>query len=456
MLDAGGEGDGEGDQVVFRVTTDVSSLWRTMTFDRYDGRTWRRSPELEPGPGRPDEGTIFVPPGIGDEERGELTLDHTVRIEASSVGVLPAAPVPFAVQLAQGRAYVAEDATVYPEPLLGRGATYRVTSILPYGADMAAADADERVPAEVRRFYLEHPAIPERVAALAAELTVGATTRHARVVAVQEWLAANTEFRSGTPPLPAGADPVDRFLFEDGGGSSQQAASAMALLLRSAGVPARIGAGYLPGNRSPFGGEFVVRARHATTWVEVWFPSAGWVAFDPTLRYRGPEPVDDSLLSRFGRILRALWWAGALALAGLGAWLAARLLRRRRERLARPWATRCYERLRRAGARHGRPRRPEETPAEYCSALAAALPDERLDRVGELVTVGAYAGREPTPEETAWADEVVADVERRAPRRPPGGRRGAGPGGGGDGGPARGLAPPAPPVRAGRPGGGPG
>ena len=119
-------------------------------------------------------------------------------------------------------------------------------------------------------------------------------------------------------------------------------------------------------------------------------------------------------------------------------------------------ATRCYERLRRAGARHGRPRRPEETPAEYCSALAAALPDERLDRVGELVTVGAYAGREPPPEERAWADEVVADVERRAPRRPPGGRRGAGPGGGGGSGPARGLAPPAPPVRAGRPGGGPG
>ena len=417
VLDAGAEGDGEGNEVVFRVEADYSSLWRTMTFDRYDGRSWHRSPEFDPDLGGFEEGAVFVAPGVGDEEVEGIRLEQNVRVATGSLGLVAAAPVPFGVYLAEGGASVGGDGTVYFRPFLGKGAVYSVTSYLTAGLDAVAGLTGEALPPEVRRFYLEFPAIPARVRDLADQVTAGARTRYEKVAAVRDWMAANTEFRRGGDALPPGQDPVDRFLFEDRGGSSQQAASAMAVLLRTAGVPTRMAAGYLPGDRSPWDGEFVVRTRHAATWVEVWFPTAGWVAVDPTLRFAGPEPVDDSLWERLLRILEALWWVAVVAAVALGAWLLARLLRSRRVWRERPWATRCYERLRRAGDRHGRPRRPEETPSEYCAALGGAIAEDRLARVGDLLTVGAYASREPLAPERAWADAVVADVERSAPRR---------------------------------------
>ncbi|MFP5320074.1 MAG: DUF3488 and DUF4129 domain-containing transglutaminase family protein [Acidimicrobiia bacterium] len=420
VLDAGGEGDGEGKEVVFRVTSAYASVWRTMTFDRYDGRSWHRSPEFEPDYDVFEEGGVFIPPGVGDEGIGGPIVDQRIRVETTSVGVLPAAPVPYSVELAAGGAYVGRDATIFPDPLLGEGATYTVASFLAAGLDELAATGageDAAIPADVRRYYLEHPAIPTRVRELADQLTAAAGTPYDKVVAVRDWIDANTRFRRGADPLPPAQDPVDRFLFVDRAGSSQQASSAMAVLLRSAGVPARMAAGYLPGDRSLIDGDFVVRARHAATWVEVWFPSAGWVAVDPTLRFLGPEPVDDSFLERLLRLLRALWWVAVPVVLGLGAWLAAWLLRRRRARLGRPWVTRCYERLCRAGARHGRPRGPDETPSEYCDALARALGDDRLCRVGDHLTVAAYSSGEPSAGDRAWADDVVAHIERTAPRR---------------------------------------
>ena len=125
----------------------------------------------------------------------------------------------------------------------------------------------------------------------------------------------------------------------------------------------------------------------------------------------------DSLLSRLRRLLGALWWVLLVlpvVAAAYGAWKALGWWRRRR---ARPWATRCYERLSRAGRQRDRPRQPAETPAEYCDALATELPDDRLVRVGELLSVAAYSGREPPVEARAWADSVVRHVERSSPPR---------------------------------------
>ncbi|MGH9281036.1 MAG: DUF4129 domain-containing protein, partial [Acidimicrobiales bacterium] len=83
-----------------------------------------------------------------------------------------------------------------------------------------------------------------------------------------------------------------------------------------------------------------------------------------------------------------------------------------------PWATRAYERLTRAGRRLGRPRQPDETPIEYCSALAADVPDPRLVDVGDLITVATFSPAEPPLESRAWADEVVKATELHAHRHP--------------------------------------
>ncbi|HEY6759856.1 MAG TPA: transglutaminase-like domain-containing protein [Baekduia sp.] len=83
-----------------------------------------------------------------------------------------------------------------------------------------------------------------------------------------------------SPPPPGKLAPLDAFLFRDHAGYCQHFAGATALLLRMAGVPARVVAGFSPGSRD--GGDHILRDLDAHSWVEVYFPRIGWVTFDPT------------------------------------------------------------------------------------------------------------------------------------------------------------------------------
>ena len=83
-------------------------------------------------------------------------------------------------------------------------------------------------------------------------------------------------------PPPYDADGVDFFLFEQRRGYSEYFASAMAVLLRSVGVPARVAAGYTTGDPTEVENVYVVADSHSHGWVEVYFPGYGWIPFEPT------------------------------------------------------------------------------------------------------------------------------------------------------------------------------
>ena len=96
---------------------------------------------------------------------------------------------------------------------------------------------------------------------------------------VQEYLSDGF----GYSETPTRSDvPLDTFLFDEKAGYCQQFSGAMALLLRMGGIPARIAAGFSPGTRDEKRGEMVVRDIDAHSWVEAYFPTIGWVTFDPT------------------------------------------------------------------------------------------------------------------------------------------------------------------------------
>ncbi|MFN2503042.1 MAG: transglutaminaseTgpA domain-containing protein [Acidimicrobiales bacterium] len=427
-LDAGGKGSGRGNQVLLRITAPAAALWRAQTFDRWDGRSWARSREIERALGGSPGGQAgqfaFVPPGLGDGLFGGDSFVQRVRVEAASAGLLVAAPRAYSLQLARGRVQAAGDGTVRVSPPLGKGATYVVTSVRSQSSDddLRSDDLGSGVPPEVARAYLQLPGgVPAPVGALAAEITASASTGFDRVKAVEEWLANNTEVAPGSPSLASGADPIEQFLLTDRKGSAEQAASSMAVMLRTLGIPARLAVGFLPGDRYRLGGEFVVRARHGHAWVEAWFPQAGWVAFDPSGRAPGRTEEADSLLDRLRRLLGAFWWVLAVALAVIVRWLTLRAIRRWQRRRARPWVSRCYERLVGAGLRRGRARGRHETPAEYCAALADLVADDRLVEVGRMITRGAYSEGEPPAPDRAWADHVVRETGRRWRRRRPSG-----------------------------------
>jgi len=84
------------------------------------------------------------------------------------------------------------------------------------------------------------------------------------------------------PPTLPGNNSVDRFLFDVRRGFCEHYASAFTLLMRAAGIPARVVLGYQGGDLNPFGGHWVIRQSDAHAWSEVWLPSQGWTRFDPT------------------------------------------------------------------------------------------------------------------------------------------------------------------------------
>jgi hypothetical protein len=121
---------------------------------------------------------------------------------------------------------------------------------------------------------------------LAGRLARAAPTPYAFVLAVERYLANGYTYTQD-PRLTR--YPLESFLFEDKRGYCQQFAGAMALLLRMGGVPARVAVGFTPGRQVAGSQRWLVTDTDAHAWVEVWFPSFGWVRFDPT------PPVDPAL-----------------------------------------------------------------------------------------------------------------------------------------------------------------
>lgn len=413
-LDIAGGRPAGGNEKLFRVAADGPDVWRAQTFSGWDGRTWSTEPLLDGGYRSPGP-RVVVPHGAsaipGEQFRQQVT------VEAARAEVFVGAPEPLFF-FPPGGARVTGDGTVRPEPPLGRNATYALES-------RRSRPSPAMLRAESRRIGLPRdpgaeqrgpaPSVSPRVGALVASVTAGAPTGYDKVVALRQWLSGHVRLETTSRPLPEGVDALERVLFTDRAGSPERVATAMALMVRSLGIPSRLAIGYLPGERSLFGREYVVRADDAHTWVEVMIGGFGWQRFDPTGLIARAERAD-SLLARLRRAL-ARWWPLLVAAAVLGlAWLTHRIVVRRRRHLARPWVTRFFARLVRAGSKRGRPRQLHETPCEYTAALVASvLPDERLVKVGELVTAAAFSGREPSDEAKAWAEAVLR--EARASRR---------------------------------------
>jgi transglutaminase-like putative cysteine protease len=115
--------------------------------------------------------------------------------------------------------------------------------------------------------------------ALARRLAAGQPTAYDTVKAVESYLHKGFEY-SERPPVRR--YPLAAFLFQDKIGYCQQFSGAMALMLRMNGIPARVAAGFTPGNFDHVAKEYRVRDLDAHSWVEVWFTGIGWVPFDPT------------------------------------------------------------------------------------------------------------------------------------------------------------------------------
>ena len=123
--------------------------------------------------------------------------------------------------------------------------------------------------------------LPRRVEDLAETITAGAETPYDQALAIEAYLKTLPYSLKMDPP-PFDADGVDHFLFEQGQGYSEYFASAMTVMLRTLGVPARMAAGYTTGDQLGDGPSYNVTDSHSHGWMEVYFPGYGWIPFEPT------------------------------------------------------------------------------------------------------------------------------------------------------------------------------
>jgi transglutaminase-like putative cysteine protease len=181
---------------------------------------------------------------------------------------------------------------------LRAGDSYRVVSTIPYFDEQKLKSANVPKPNALFRPYLSLPVtLPKRVRDLAQEITADAKTPYERAKAIESYLHNSFTYETEDVPVPAeDQDFVDQFLFESKRGYCDHFSSAMVVMARAVGLPARWVKGFTKGDvdlsyRSNVEGEYlyVVKNRNAHSWPEIYFEGIGWVAFEPTSTFTMPH-----------------------------------------------------------------------------------------------------------------------------------------------------------------------
>jgi protein-glutamine gamma-glutamyltransferase len=159
---------------------------------------------------------------------------------------------------------------------------YEGISILPVARPAEARKASTDYPDEIRNTYLQLPEqLDPRIPELAKKVTASANNPYDQALLLESYFHNNFTYTLNITGKP-GADPLARFLFDTKAGFCEYFATAMAVMLRTQGIPSREVNGFLPGEYNDVGGDYIVRASDAHSWVEAYFPGSGWITFDPT------------------------------------------------------------------------------------------------------------------------------------------------------------------------------
>ncbi|HVF08523.1 MAG TPA: transglutaminaseTgpA domain-containing protein [Actinomycetota bacterium] len=267
---------------VFEVRADVGMYWRMVALPNFDGQVW--SPDEEPPTLPVVAGTPLVastPPLAAPAGTTEVTFTTTSEL-AQPWLPLPHPPRSTDAQL-EGMRWDPQGGSIALGSGIEPGVTYTAV------ADIVRPTADElraeviSATNEALRYTVTPDDLPAEVRGLAQRWTRDATNDYERIIAIQEQFTRPGNFTyNDDVPASTSDDALVEFLTESRQGFCQQFSSAMAIMLRSLGVPARLAVGFTPGRVDPSGGRFTVTTENAHSWVEVLFPRYGWVPFEPT------------------------------------------------------------------------------------------------------------------------------------------------------------------------------
>ncbi|MDQ2941108.1 MAG: DUF3488 and transglutaminase-like domain-containing protein [Chloroflexota bacterium] len=278
------------DDTVMTVASTKPYYLRTATYDVYTGRGWTRS---EGQKRQVAPGNVIFPGDTTERPIAEEPVVETVTVKMEkALGrslFAPGFPIKAFAPL-----------VVYEtgkQPLIGGleaanaiapGEAYQISVSISHATEGQLSGAGTDYPKAIRDLYLNTTGVTARTKELALQLAAGAgaTDPYFRAKAVAQFLSQDARFKYATDaPVPTtpGQDLVDFFLFDEKGkvGYCEYYASAMVLMARSLGIPARVAVGFAPGalNQDK---TFTIRERNSHAWAELYFPGYGWQIFEAT------------------------------------------------------------------------------------------------------------------------------------------------------------------------------
>lgn len=279
--------------VVMHVQIDGDSTgrhelyWRGVALSDFDGRTWSKPQDQFVLQRSPDNS--FSIPSFGNENLKSYInsagthqlLHYRVIMEPIGANVFFLAPWARSVSGPYRSLAADRSGAVFNFDLQHAITDYEAVSDIAVPSASGLRRAGENYPSAIAATFLHLRSVDPRVRTLALEVVRSATNQFDKAETIETYLRTQYIY---TLQLPSAVpkDPIANFLFERRQGHCEYFASSMAVLLRTIGIPSRVVNGFRSDEFNDLTGNYVVRAKDAHSWVEVYFPGYGWYPFDPT------------------------------------------------------------------------------------------------------------------------------------------------------------------------------
>ncbi len=437
-------------QVVMRVRSQAEGFWRVLAFDRYLGQGWEISQNDKTTTiTRPTWSyQFFLPRPASLNRTKEVVQTYTIVSELPNL--IASLMQPKELYFPTQQVAIDPEGNLRSPLGLVEGLTYTVISQVPYRDRTKLRNAPTNYSAYMREHYL---AVPPRIVAkvrkrteeLLATAPSPITSAYEKALFLAQSLKQRYSVQPNLPFLGEDEDLVEAFLFKYQGGYPDHFSTALTIMLRSIGIPARLAVGFGPGEFNPFTGLYVVRNTDAYAVTEVFFPNYGWFAFDPIPGHEliPPSIEEDqtfTVLQQFwkwvagwlpspltnqvsrllsfllGMVIGAITWLfglfsrgwvglfagliGAIAL-GFGGWLAWKgwqSWRYQRWLAKLPPMEKLYRQMLDWMADQGFRKRPAETPLEYARQSQTHQPRQRavvIEEISEAYVRWRYGNKMP-------------------------------------------------------------
>jgi len=287
----------EEDVPLIRFHTDdpTPGYLRVAVLNRFTGIEWS-SGDRGVADGNTASGELPVPLGLSpDVPRTSYTYEFEAsgRFESSWLPTqFPASSV-----VADGDWRFDEDTMDFlavPDELTTEDLDWDVTGLDVHYGTTGEYFRDAALDAVAEEFLEVPGGLPPIVRSQAVAVTTGARTDYEAALLLQEWFRRNFSYSLEKAPDGTGGDAFEAFLSDEPGGRTgycEQFASAMAVMARIVGIPARVAVGFL--EPAPLGnGDWEYSSHDLHAWPELYFDGTGWVSFEPTPQRRSGTPPD--------------------------------------------------------------------------------------------------------------------------------------------------------------------